>query len=385
MTLEQLPVTPEVITWARERAGFSLEEATNYFRNIQSWELGGSFPTYSQLEKLADKFKLPVAVFFFPEPPETPAISDSFRTLPVVQFEYMPREIRQLLRKAKALQLNLAELNQGKNSVDRLIFRDLNFPIDVNIDEMAQKVREYLDISLEIQCSWKTNEQALDSWRRILNGVGISIFKDAFKVNEYSGFCLYDDVFPLIYVNNSTSKTRQIFTLFHELAHLIFKTSGIDTREDAFILDLVDDAQRIEIICNRFAANFLVPDDVFEVAFRGRPATEVTAESLALRFHVSREVIFRKFFDRHLIDEERYLRAAREWAAQAAGGTGGNWYHTKIAYLGRDYIGLAFSQFYKNRITESQLAEYLDTKPRNLNTLEEYFARGSAVTCPPVV
>jgi len=378
MAREQIPVTPAVITWARERAGFSIIEASRDFRKIEAWEAGESFPTYPQLEQLANKFKLPIAVFFFPAPPVIPPISKTFRTLPEPQFEEFPREIHLLLRKATALQLNLAELNQGKNPAERLIAHDLSFPTNVSINEMARQVREYLGVTLEEQCAWPSDEKALEIWRQVLSDVGIFVFKDTFKIDDYSGFCLYDDTFPIIYVNNRSAKTRQIFTLFHELAHLIFHTSGIDTRGDEYIPALSGDAQRIEIICNRFAAQFLVPDEAFEVAFRGKPASEDTAEELARLFHVSREFIFRKFLDRELIDQATYTQAARMWAEQGGGGSGGNWYYTKIAYLGRGYINLAFSQYYQNRIDEIQLADYLDTKPRNLSSLEEYFARGRA-------
>jgi hypothetical protein len=48
----------------------------------------------------------------------------------------------------------------------------------------------------------------------------------------------------------------------------------------------------------------------------------------------------------------------------------------KRAYLGRDYVALAFSQYHQNRIDETQLGEYLDMKPKNVGTLEEYFVRG---------
>lgn len=359
----------------------SIEEARRIFKKIEAWEDEGSyiFPTYPQLEQLADKFKVPIAVFFFPEPPNIPPISESFRTLPEPQFEEFPREVHFLLRKAKALQLNLAELNQGKNPVEHLITLDLSFPTNVTIDEMARRVRDYLGVTVEEQCAWPSDEEALENWRQTLVRVGIFVFKDAFRVEDYSGFCLYDENFPIIYVNNSTAKTRQSFTLFHELAHLIFHTSGVDTREDRYIDNLVNDAQRIEVICNRFAAWFLVPEDAFETAFRGKPASEETAEQLAALFHVSRESIYRKFLERGLIDNAAYTRAAQLWAEQrVGGGTGGNWYYTKIAYLGHDYINLAFSQYYKNRINESQLAGYLDTKPRNLNALEEYFARSVA-------
>ena len=72
MPYDELPVTPALITWARARAGVSLEDATKTFKRIQQWEDGESFPTYPQLEQLADAFKVPVAVFFFPAPPTVP-------------------------------------------------------------------------------------------------------------------------------------------------------------------------------------------------------------------------------------------------------------------------------------------------------------------------
>ena len=60
---------------------------------------GGSIiPTYGQLEKLADRFKVPIAVFFFPNPPELPPIEETFRTLPAEQFHQIPSRVKLLLR-----------------------------------------------------------------------------------------------------------------------------------------------------------------------------------------------------------------------------------------------------------------------------------------------
>lgn len=376
MANEQLPVTPGVITWARTRAGYSLEEAQGKFVRIADWEAGEGFPTYPQLEQLADLFKLPTAVFFFPEPPDLPPINESFRTLPEAEFDQIPRRVKFLLRKASALQINLAELCLGRNPAERLITNDLNFPVDVAVEQMARDVRTYIGVSIDEQCAWETDDAALKNWRQALLGVGIFVFKDAFRDKEYSGFCLFNEEFPIIYVNNSSAKTRQIFTMFHELAHLLFHTSGVDTVEDRYIPGLPAPARNIEVLCNQFAASFLVPENRFEEAFAGRDPTEQTAESIAARFHVSREFVFRKFLDRGLIDQHTYAEAARRWAAQRRGGDGGNPYWTKISYLGRDYIQLALSQYHQNRIDQTQLAEYLDFKPRYVGTLEEYFSRG---------
>jgi transcriptional regulator with XRE-family HTH domain len=127
MPREQIPINRRLVTWARKRAGFTIEEATEKFSRIAAWEAGDAFPTYPQLERLADEFRLPVAVFFFPEPPILPPIRESFRTLPDAEFDQIPRRVGFLLRRAKALQLNLAELSQGRNPSRRLITRDLSF------------------------------------------------------------------------------------------------------------------------------------------------------------------------------------------------------------------------------------------------------------------
>jgi Zn-dependent peptidase ImmA (M78 family) len=241
---------------------------------------------------------------------------------------------------------------------------------------MAARVREYLGISLDRQTAWRNADEALKEWRQALYRVGIFVFKDAFREESFSGFSLYDEVFPIIYVNNSAAPTRQIFTLFHELGHLLFHTSGIDPLDDQYVERLPARPRHIEVLCNRFAAQFLLPEAAFEAAFAGQRPTEQMAEMLAGRFHVSREFIFRKFLDRNLITREDYGRAARQWAARKQEGSGGNPYWSKLAYLGRDYVALAFNQYHQNRIDETQLGEYLDMKPKNVGTLEEYFVRG---------
>jgi Zn-dependent peptidase ImmA (M78 family) len=121
----------------------------------------------------------------------------------------------------------------------------------------------------------------------------------------------------------------------------------------------------------------LVPERAFDEAADGRDHSKNTAELIAARFHVSREVIYRKFLDRRWIDQAEYTRAAKRWAGQRQpGGGGGDFYWTTISYLGRAYISLALNQYYRNKIDAEQLAEYLNTKPKNISALEEYFSKG---------
>ena len=380
MSREQIPITPALVAWARARAGYTVEEAEGDFKQIGAWESGEAYPTYSQLEKLSDKFKVPVAVFFFPEPPDIEPIRNSFRTLPDQQFAMIPRAVSTMLRKAKAMQLNLAELTDGRNPAERLIIADMGFDPDDEPPEMAARVREYLGITIEEQAGWRDADEAFENWRQGLSDAGISVFKDAFKSDDYSGFCLYDDMFPLIYVNNSTTKTRQIFTLFHELAHLLFRTSGVDMFSDEYIAALAGPSRRIETLCNRFAGAFLVPDAEFAQAMAGKDLDEEAIEAAAEHFNVSREVIFRKCLDRGLVTAEEYRERAREWADQREGGAGGggNYYYTQIAYLGPQYISLALGAYHRNRFDDVKLAEYLNIKPKNVDKFQETFLRRGA-------
>lgn len=374
MAREGIPITPELLRWARERAGFSIQELSQAFRGIAAWESGAAFPTYPQLERLSEKFKVPIAVFFLPEPPEEPPIRESFRNVPSVRFEALPRRIRFLLRKAAALQANLAELNDGRNPAERFILNDLRFSRNMDVRRMALRVRDYLAVPLKEQMAWPNTEHAFAAWRDVLERHGVAVFKDAFLDHDYAGFCLYDAVFPLIYVNNSV-RTREIFTLFHELGHLLFHTSGIDALGDDLQAAGSVSGRWIEVTCNRFAAEFLLPEERFAADASRLAHTEDRVEALAERYSVSRESVLRRFLDRGEVTHEEYRQRARRWEGQRRGGSGGDHYWTKIAHLGTAYINLAFSRYHQNRITEVELADYLDTKVKHLSKLEDYFGR----------
>ena len=101
MTSERMAINPELIRWARERAGYSLEVAEVHFRDIRAWESRRKPPTYVQLESLADRFGIPVSVLFFPEPPDVTEPSRSFRTLPEHEFAALPPRMHLLVRKAQ--------------------------------------------------------------------------------------------------------------------------------------------------------------------------------------------------------------------------------------------------------------------------------------------
>lgn len=381
MATEQIQINPEVLQWARKRSGFTYEDLYNQFKKLKDWEEGASMPTYNQLESLSNKLKCPIAVFFFPAPPDIEPIRNSFRTLPEIDYELMPPSIRMLLRKAKAMQLNLEELDSQSSLSEKYLLEDLDFSTATPLEQIAKEVRRYLDVPLSTQMSWGNVETALDEWRRAFSKHGIFVFKDAFRIDEYSGFCLYHSKYPVIYINNSTSKNRQIFTLFHELAHLIFRTSGIDKLTNDYIGTMTQKQKRIEVLCNRFAAVFLVPRESFRPLIADAELSKENIKNLSQAYKVSPEVILRKLLDNDAMSREDYevqvnqlnedYRAFKE--RRKAKSSGGDFYNTQISYLGKDYVNVALQQYYRNRIDASKLASYLNIAPKSLEKFQDKF------------
>jgi Zn-dependent peptidase ImmA (M78 family) len=386
------PINPQILYWARTTAGLSVDDVVQKLKRkkitsatILAWESGQESPDYIQLERLAyEVYKRPLAIFFFPQPPAEETPKQAFRTLPDSEIQRLSPRLRYLLRRAQAMQVNLYELYEGVNPAQRQIVRDLPFSLDASVDELAAAVRRFMGIELTEQLQWKSSDEAFKAWRAALENCGTFVFKDAFKEDGISGFCLHDSQFPVIYVNNSTAVTRQIFTLFHELAHLLSGTGGIDSFNDQrYIKELRGRSRQIEILCNRFAAAFLVPQADFDQHIDGKPINESTISSLANRYCVSREVILRRLLQKQLVTRIFYEQMVQKWdddyLENKSKGSGGNYYLTQGAYLGEGYLETAFSQLYQNKISVEQLADYLGVKVSNISGMEELlFPKGTA-------
>lgn len=370
-------INPTILKWARERSGYSIEQAAELIDKspeiVIQWEGGRSAPTYVQLEKLAYKiYRRPVALFFFPDPPDEPEPAQEFRTLPDFEIDDLQPDTRLKVRQALALQISLAELADGKNPSDHLITRDVEIGPAHSPVAAARQVREYLNVSQGDQVAWKTMDEALKSWRSAVERCGVFVFKDTFKQREVSGFSLFDEEFPLIYVNNSTSKSRQIFTILHELGHLLVQTGGMTLRDDTFITALHGEERQIEVFCNAFAAHVLVPHAALKK--EDLSVDDPNILRLARRYKVSREVILRRFLEMGLVTPKSYTKKAAQWTQDYfdnAPETGGNYYLTQAAYLSDRYMEMAFGRYYQGRLSLEQLAGYLNVKASSVAGLEQ--------------
>ena len=231
-------INPEILKWARECSGYSEEAAAKALNKaepfISECESGDRSLTYVQLEKLADKYKRPVALFFLPNPPEEQNLTEKLALRSTDVKKLNPRTLF-LIRQAYSRQLSLMELNNEKNPSEDLIFRDIQLKSSndalnqENAVELAERSRAYLKISVEMQSNWENEKIALENWRNHIQDKGVFVFKDAFKDDLVDGFCLLHNEFPIIYLNNSRPSLIQVFSLIHELGHIFVGKNGNHT------------------------------------------------------------------------------------------------------------------------------------------------------------
>ena len=384
-----IPINPSILIWARETSGFTLNEIVEdkQFSNLGKWEAGEKMPTYSQLEKLAKKYHRPIAIFFFPKPPQEEAIEKSLRALSEDNLAAVTPVVRFLFRKAKAFQLSLKKLFDGQHDIQEKKLAWMKSLSNAPIHEITLQARNKINVSVREQESWKDSDEALKNWRNLLAENGVFVFKDAFKNPNISGFCIYDELFPVIYINNSHSKNRQIFTIFHELAHLIWKQSYLDIIDEKLLDFELKNPNHEEVKCNAFAAEFLVPVSDFESRLeKMNIGDDRSVVELANAYHVSREVILRRLLDQEHIDRNSYSKKIEEWykASEASNKEkkqkkgGGNYYNTKAAYLGNAYTSLVFKNYYQGRINIEEASEYLDINSKSFPGIEDAFLKQEA-------
>lgn len=381
--MEKLFANNEILKWARESVHITIDQAAlklnidaNQLKEIES---GKEPVSYSFLEKMAKLYARPIALFFFSRIPEEQTPVKEFRSLPDIAFYEFDPNMYKLFRKALIMQLNVKELNE-----DNSIFNDIQIKFDKNnIKKSCDFVRNLLGISIYDQKKKNDISKTLEMWRDAFNNIGITVFKDSFQNDSYSGFCIYDKEFPIIFINNNLSKNRQLFTMFHELAHILFRTSGIDIENDNNINDnisnLVD--KEIEQFCNRFAGDFLVPSDDFLNEYYLLKDSNIDLEEICKKlsklYTVSKEVILRKIVDNLNYSSDLYNSLVNKWNDESQNipkrKPMGNFYSNKMSYLGKNYVSTVFKNYFNHSITATQASHYLMLKPKNFNEFSNRF------------
>ena len=256
--MAQVPITSRVLQWAVDESGYSLEElVAKTSPYLHKWMSGEKRPTVGELRKLARVLKRPLATFLLPAPPADPLRPSNveFRHPCFIQrSELNPderRAVRDALRQQAVLSWLVAELGLLPAPLPR-------FGLKSNAAESGEQLRTLLKIPVQEQEEWPSASKAFRRWRDAIEGLGIFVFVYPMGGDSCRGFSIWDERAPVIAVNSGWNIQARIFSLMHELGHLVTRTNSACLEQGGSRFSKTDDAA--ERWCEAFAAPLLVPE-----------------------------------------------------------------------------------------------------------------------------
>lgn len=367
-------INVNILTWAIARAGFDLNEFALKVPGTLDWINGDKKPTVKQLEELSRKVYLPFGYFLLPEPPKEELPIPFYRTQNA-QTDKVGINVYDTVVLLKQRQDWLREFLKEDNS-ETLPFVG-KYNLDTSIKVIVDDIRQTLGLSPGWASKQKTWQDALEVLVQYVENIGIVTMFNGIvennthrpiKVEDCRGFVLVDDIVPFMFINNSDSKAAQMFTIVHELAHIwIGSSAGFDFRK------LEPASNPIEELCDKVAAEFLVPQALLRDVWKDHPGIAAAAKA----FKVSEIVIARRALDLNLITRAQFLSfyddyINREFQKREAQSGGGDFYATT-----RKRLGLAYST-HINRAVKSGRLLYRDAyKLTSLkgDTFQTYFTK----------
>lgn len=379
-------ITPEVLKWARELDAFSIEEAAKKMNTtperIEQWEKGDARPTLNQAKRLAKIYRVPFVYFYLPDIPLKKKRLEKidYRTIGNTGgIFYESRELRWLLRDIEDRRDIMIALLEEENALPR------EFPlhIDEKTDErtLASEIRELLEITPELQKTFRQPKVALDHCINILESHDVLVFQAAkISLKEMRGLSLAYERMPIIVVNRKDEPSARLFTLCHELVHIVTKTSGIcnDTAENA------ESKFEIEMICNRVAGRVLITDEAIRkhtasLEIKKNGIDDLKVSIIARDFAVSRAVVIHRLWDINYISKETYFdtfsRYTEEYKASAEKKKNG-FLPPAIdigTQLGKLYSRTILTGLYSEKLTPRDASTcLLNLKEKNFSKLERW-------------
>lgn len=348
--MTRIPVNPELLTWARERAGLESLALAGRFPKLSEWEAGERQPTLRQLEDFARAVHVAVGLLFLPAPPDEPLPIPDFRTV----------GDRELKRPSPNL-LDTIYLCQQRQDWFRDYARIHSLPaldfigtakVQNSPLEVAEAMRQTLELNIAQRQRLPTWTDALRQLISKMEDAGVLVMASGvvgsnshrkLDVEEFRGFALADDLAPLVFINGADSKAAQMFTLAHELAHLWLGESGISDPEAGRVAE-----PGIERWCNAVAAEFLMPLAMLQQDYQAGVPIADEIQRLARSFKVSTLVALRRLYDAGFIDEPTLWQSYREELARIraldrGGSDGGDFYRTLGARTGKRFARAVLS------------------------------------------
>lgn len=330
-------INPAILSWARETAGLSLDEAAEKLGlssgasgtaadRLAEFERGQHFPTRNQLLKIATVYRRPLTTFYLKHPPLKAPRGADFRTLPAAVSTRDDALLDALLRDIRARQEMVRSLLEDEGEA---ILHP--FVGSASIHDGVQAVVKSIGavIGFDVTAP-RRNTNPDDLFRQLRNrieavGVFVLLIGDLGSHHSiigervFRGFVIADPVAPFVVLNDQDAKAARSFTLLHELAHIWLGQSGVSGAAEDVSTDTP--SGKIEQFCNDVAGEFLLPSFTLRdrpPAFDGNDQASVTAAvgQVARDWGVSEAMVAYRFNRFGWIPGTVYRALTAEYAAR---------------------------------------------------------------------
>ena len=309
---QQITLQPEVLLWARERAGLSPEQLAEKMKvkpeRVSEWESTGKI-SIAQADRLAEGTYTPLGYLYLSKPPEEPLPIRDFRTRgdgpPKRPSPDLLDTIYQMQRRQDWMRNDLIE-----SGADPLPFVGA-YSLADSITEVASAIRDVLDLDAGWAEDRPTWRDALSFLRTRLDEIGVLVVfngvvgnstKRKLDPNEFQGFALVDEYAPLVFVNSADYPVAQMFTLAHEVAHLLIGETGLSVFDR-----LLPTEHETERFCDQVAAEFLISQQALQAFWLVVQDSDNPSKDIARKFNVSTVVAARRLLDLGLIDQDTFF------------------------------------------------------------------------------
>ena len=385
-------VNPDILTWARDTAGLSADEAARALgfsdtrnrsasQRLQALEVGDEEPSRSVLVKMAKAYRRSLLVFYLAEPPRTGDRGQDFRTVPGAPPPLYNPLLDALIRDIRGRQTIVRALCEEiePQQVDFIGSASMNDPVE----DLANRIRTRLQFALADFRRQATVELAFGYLRGKIEAAGVYVLllgnlgshHTNIPVDTFRGFAIADPIAPFIVVNDQDARPAWSFTALHELVHLWLGTTGVSgTSNEA----------RIERYSNDVAGEILLPADEIRTLtpLRRAPVNEVieTISTFANARKISRPMVAYKLLRADVISDAIWRQLAdhfrREWIAsrtrqeEADSSDGGpSYYVVRRHRLGNALLDIVRRSLGEGLLTHSKASQILGVKPRNVDPL----------------
>ncbi len=279
------------------------------------WEKGEEYPSIAEAKKLAKLYKLPFATFFLTIPPTSdPRPYTDRRTKSNSIYGPLSYELWAEIERVIGNRERLLDLVDD----EELELYEIIPVVDngASVESIGESIRSFLGLSLPFKNKTAYGNNSYKYYRTLIESKGVLVSQiSGVSIDEMKGISLYYDCFPVIAVNNKDYDRAKTFSLFHELAHLVRRSSSL------CLIDFDERNDTEEKLCDAIAAEVLMPQKTFVSVVEDAEKlhhkySEEYLNYIADRFGVSIFSVIRRLYETDTIKKNEYISMYEEFSRQ---------------------------------------------------------------------